>query len=822
MGDRDKPLPPLDMKVLGPPEYIEVDTNSQQSVLPGSHLREKNAEAVELYGDIQAAQDFGYVQRGLKSRHVQFIALGGTIGTGLFLGIGSAFVKAGPLSVLLGYTFTGIGVFAMMQCLGEMSTWLPLPGAIPQFCARYVDPAMGFAVGWNNWYACCITLCAEISAAAIVIGYWDHEITPAAWITLLIVLVVALNIFAVSIYGEAEFIFASIKILTIIGLLIMALVIDLGGGPKKDRLGFRYWKNPGAMKQYKATGDTGRFLGLFSVLINAAFSYGGVEMVAVAAGEAENPRRNIPKAVRRVFWRILFFYVLGSLALGVIVSSDDKGLLNASQKGAHDAAASPWVIAIQRAEIPVLNHIINAVILTSASSSANAFLFTGSRYLFALAQNHQAPKIFLKCTRTGVPIYAVSITAAMSGLTYLSVSSGSSSAFEWFQNLTTVAGLFTWTSVCVAYLRFHAAMKAQGVDRNTLVFKSFWQPYTAWFALVFFGIVIVFNGFAVFIHGSWNTQKFIVAYANILIYFGLFFAWKLIKRTRFVKADEADIFTGKAALDAEYWPEVVAKNWLQKMSSVPKAILFDIGGVVVTSPFSAILSYEQSNSLPAGYINFAIASSVPNGAWPRLECGALELNEGFFQAFRADLESQLIWRSYVTADPTRSQTFDPAKPASINARLLFWATMHAAQRPQPDIYLALRALRESGQFILGAVSNTVPFPVGHELAVDRLGLRDGKLFDFFVSSCEVGVRKPDDQIYDLAMRDVRKVAEERGWSVGEADVAYLDDIGANLKVPRRRGWRTCRVELGKEEAAVKTMEKWTNLDLRAGKRSSKI
>ena len=202
-----------------------------------------------------------------------------------------------------------------------------------------------------------------------------------------------------SIYGEAEFIFASVKIITIVGLLIMALCLDLGGGPTHDRIGFRYWKNPGAMKEYIGTGDTGRFLGLFSTLVNAAFSYGGVEMVAVAAGEAENPRKNIPKAVRRVFWRILFFYVLGSLAVGVLVPYNDENLLSAQDAGAAGAARSPWVIAIYRAGVPALPSIINAVILTSASSSANAFLYTGSRYLYALAQNGQAPRFLLKCSK---------------------------------------------------------------------------------------------------------------------------------------------------------------------------------------------------------------------------------------------------------------------------------------------------------------------------------------------------------------------------------------------------------------------------------------
>lgn len=234
------------------------------------------------------------------------------------------------------------------------------------------------------------------------------HINVAAWISLIIVLVICLNIFAVSIYGEAEFCFASIKIITIVGLLIFAFIIDLGGGPTHDRLGFRYWKHPGAMRQYKNTGDAGRFLGLFSTLVNAAFSYGGVEMVAVAAGEAEDPRRNIPKAVRRVFWRILFFYVLGSLAIGVLLPYNEERLLSDDP----GAAASPWVIAVYRASVPVLPSIINAVILTSATSSANAFLYTGSRYLYALAQNGQAPRFLLKCSKRCVLLFPFSILMA--------------------------------------------------------------------------------------------------------------------------------------------------------------------------------------------------------------------------------------------------------------------------------------------------------------------------------------------------------------------------------------------------------------------------
>ncbi|EMT71451.1 Putative proline-specific permease put4 [Fusarium odoratissimum] len=464
----------------------------------------------------------GELNRGLKSRHIQFIAIGGSIGTGLFLGIGSALTKAGPLSLLLGYTITGIFIFVMMMSLGEMATWLPLPGALPQFCARYVDGALGFAVGWNVWYSAAITLCAELSAASLIIGYWKgaEGVNVAVWITIILVVVVLLNIFAVSIYGEAEFCFASIKVITIVGLLIMTFIVMLGGNPQGRRLGFTYWKNPGPMKEYLAEGDLGRFLGFFTTLINAAFSFGGVEMVAVAAGEAENPRKNIPKAVRRIFWRIIFFYVLGALAVGILVASNDPRLLSAQASGTSNAAASPWVIGVQNVGISVLPSIINAVILSSASSSANAFIYT----------------FFLKCNKQGVHWIAVLVTSAMGLLTYLSVQKdgGAAQAFQWFQNLVTISSLFTWSCA-------------------------------AWAALIYFSMLIIFNGFSVFMSGRWNISDFFAAYVNTLIFAVLFIAWKLIKKTKWIPSNEADITSGKDAIDAleEIWEDPKPRNALE-------------------------------------------------------------------------------------------------------------------------------------------------------------------------------------------------------------------------------------------------------------------
>ncbi|KAE8168660.1 amino acid permease/ SLC12A domain-containing protein [Aspergillus tamarii] len=475
---------------------------------------------------------YGHVQRDLKARHVTFIALGGNLGTGLFLGIGRALrTSAG---------------FMMMMALGEMAAWLPLPGAIPQFCARYVDDALGFAVGWNTWFTAVITLCAEISAACSIIQFWSgaEQVSVAVWIVIFIVTLLALNILAVKVYGEAEFACALIKLCGIIGLLITALVIDLGGVPTQNRLGFHYWKTDGIMKEYIASGSSGRFLGLFSTLVNASFSLGGVETVVVAAGEAENPRRNIPRAIRRVFWRLLFFFLLGA-------SSSSN-------------AESPWVIAINLAGIKALPSIVNAVVLIAGISAGNSYVFMGSRYLYALASNNQAPKIFLRCTKQGIPIYALLATMSISFLTFMSMGSSSNIVFQWFQNLTTVSTLYTWISICIAYMRFHAALKAQQIDRSDLPFSFPLQPYSTYFTLGYLCIVVFFNGFDS-IAGGFKLPGFITSYIGFPLFFGFFLFWKIFKRTKWRRPEEADLFTGKAELDAIEWPQKVPRNFVERV-----------------------------------------------------------------------------------------------------------------------------------------------------------------------------------------------------------------------------------------------------------------
>jgi amino acid transporter len=262
-----------------------------------------------------------------------------------------------------------------------------------------------------------------------------------------------LNIVAVSFFGEAEFWFASIKVIAIIGLIVTGLVIFFGGAPFHDRIGFRYWQHPGAFNPYKVSGGTGRLLAFWYAFVHSGFSFIlSPELITTAAGEAEAPRRNIPKATKRFVYRLIAFYVLGSLIVGVIVPYNDPKLLSAITKGDSGAGASPFVIGIQNAGIHALNHIVNAAILTSAWSSGNSWIFAGSRSLYSLACNDQAPKIFRTCSKNGVPWVAVLATFAVSCRAYLNVSSSGSTVFTWFTNLTTISGFIAWIVVMITYL----------------------------------------------------------------------------------------------------------------------------------------------------------------------------------------------------------------------------------------------------------------------------------------------------------------------------------------------------------------------------------
>ncbi|KAI1181476.1 AAT family amino acid transporter [Nemania serpens] len=543
---------------------IEVEANPQPASKSGPTISHE-----DLAGTKETEYErrhVGTLERGLKSRHVQFMALSGAIGTGLFIGSGQVLSLAGPLSAFLAYLITAFNVYCVVHSLGEMATYLPLPGAVPLYAARYVDEALGFAVAWNYWWQIAIGVPIEVTVSVVIVDYWPNNVPTVALITLFLFAMVVVNCFPVRIYGEAEFIFGAVKLTTIVGLILLMLIITLGGTPNGERIGFRYWQDPGPMNEYLVTGTLGRFLAFWKVFIQATFSYGGSEMVVIASGETENPRRNIPKAIRRVFWRISLFYVLGIFLVTLCVSSMDPRLLNAIQNSAPGAAASPFVIAIANGGIAVLPSIINAVILTSAWSAGNSFFYASTRVLYAAALDGKAPS-FLAFERWGVPYACVAATTLLSLLCYLNVNNRGESVFFWFSSLSAVSTLIVWSAVCITYLRFYHGLRHNGISRDSLPYKAPLQPFLAYFALCFCVIVAFFNGFDAFFPGKFSAKTFVPPYVDVPIFLALFLGYKLVRKTRLVPLAEMDLWSGKEEIDQleGSWPDVRPTNFLQRI-----------------------------------------------------------------------------------------------------------------------------------------------------------------------------------------------------------------------------------------------------------------
>ena len=479
------------------------------------------------------------------------------------MGSGAILAVVGPAPLWLAYMSMMAVVWVVMNNIAEMTTYLPMKGiTLPYFTGRYFDSSLSFAAGWNYWYAYAILVAAEATAGAILLDYWNTVVPTAVWITIILVVILALNIIAVEVFGEAEFWFASIKLITIMGLIIMGLVIMLGGAPNHDRLGFRYWNSPGAFKEYKSTGSTGRFLAYWTAFIRAGFSFiTSPELIGLAAGETVAPRRNLPKAAKRFLARLAVFYGVSSLIVGCLVPSDDPNLLSTES----NANASPWVIGIQRAGIGGFNHVINAAILTSAWSAGNAFLYSGSRVLYSMAVNGQAPKIFAKTSRRGVPYPAVLITWGLGCLAYLNVSTGGAQVFLWFMNISTISGYIAWIVVMITFLRFRSALKVQGL-LGTLPFKTPWQPYITWFMLAIVSLLTITNGFQTF--APFNYKDFLAAYITIPAFLALYLGHKAVYRTPWARsAADIDVITGKKEMDDLCAADVerVPKNWMQRV-----------------------------------------------------------------------------------------------------------------------------------------------------------------------------------------------------------------------------------------------------------------
>ncbi|CAH0023709.1 unnamed protein product [Clonostachys rhizophaga] len=498
------------------------------------------------------------LKKGLQARHVNMIAIGGAIGTGLIIGTGKALAQAGPGSLLISYTFVGGIVFLVMAAMGEMTAWLPLSAGFTGYASRYCHPSLGFALGWTYLFKYLIMTPNQLTAAALVLQFWvpREKVNPGVFIVVFLIVILFINFWRIGVFGEVEFWLSTFKVLVIVGIMIFALVLIVGGGPDHEVRGFRYWSNPGAFKEYIASGAWGKALGFWSTMINATFAYQGTELVGVTVAEAQNPRKTIPKAIKMTFYRILLFYCISVFLLGMLVPYDSPELSFAVKQKA-SASASPFVAAATVAGVQVMPHIINGCICLTILSAANTDLYIASRTLYGLASDGKAPAIFKRTNNGGTPIYALAVAAVFALLAFMNVSDDSTKIFGYFVNITTIFGLLTWISILVTHIFWCRARKAQSLDSATLPYAApfgIWGSYCALVVCIFIALTKNFDVFTRWDQAPFHVEKyktFITGYIGIPVYLVLIFGHKFVTKSGPVRPEETDFFTGKDIVDNE-------------------------------------------------------------------------------------------------------------------------------------------------------------------------------------------------------------------------------------------------------------------------------
>ncbi|KAM5342990.1 hypothetical protein ACJ41O_013956 [Fusarium nematophilum] len=553
-----------------------MDSHDEKTISEPKLDRQITPEGGSLQSGALATND--HLQRRLGNRQIQLIAIGGSIGTAAFVTIGSGLARGGPASLLIAYTLYSCMVGLVNNCMAEMATFMPVSGAFIRMAGRWVDESFGFMVGWNFFFYEALLIPFEISALNLVLTYWRDDIPVAAVVAACIVIYFIINVGAVRWFGEAEFWLSTGKVLLFALLFTFTFVTMVGGNPQRDAYGFRHWRNPGPFAEHITTGDLGRFEGFLGSLWIAAFTVVGPEYVSMIAGEAKLPRRYLKNAFKTTYVRFGIFFIGTALCVGIILPYNDPtlvGIVTGATEGAGTGAASPYVIAMSNMGVGVLPHVTNALLVTSIFSAGNAFCYYGSRSLYGLALEGQAPRFLLRCTSFGLPIYCLLVVMLFPCLAFLAVSNDSALVLTWLTNIITAAQIIDHIVICVTYIFFHNACRAQGVDRASLPYYGYFQPYGAYVAAVFLTTVVCVYGYTVFLPGSFTVNDFFTYYTMVLVAPVLFFGWKLVKRTKFVKASEADLVWEKPVIDAYeaafeevpvgFWTEILQMFGLKRL-----------------------------------------------------------------------------------------------------------------------------------------------------------------------------------------------------------------------------------------------------------------
>ena len=465
------------------------------------------------------------------------IAIGGCIGTGLFMASGSAIHSAGPGGALVAYAAIGLMVYFFMTSLGEMATFMPVSGSFSTYATRFVDPSLGFALGWNYWFNWVITAAVDVSVAAVVISYWEplRNFMPAwGWSLLFLGVIFLLNMASVRVYGETEYWMALIKVVTVIiflGIGVLTIFGIMGG----QYIGLKNFSMGDAPFLGGSLG--GQFLTTLGVFLVAGFSFQGTELIGITAGESEEPEKNIPRAIDQVFWRILIFYILAIAIIGLIIPYTSPELLGAD---VDEISKSPFTLVFERAGLAFAAAAMNAVILTSILSAGNSGMYASTRMLYAMGRSGLAWPAFGKVDARGVPMPALLATGALVLGVYM-LQLGNDAAYQYVLAASGLTGFIAWVGIAISHYRFRRAWVAQGRPLSGLRYRAKWFPFGPLLALALCVLVIIGQDTKLILDGDFDWERLLVTYMGLPVFFGFLVYHKLRYRTRLIALKEVDL-----------------------------------------------------------------------------------------------------------------------------------------------------------------------------------------------------------------------------------------------------------------------------------------
>ncbi|MBP2651012.1 MAG: amino acid permease-associated region [Firmicutes bacterium] len=406
----------------------------------------------------QLCPDKKGLKRDLKSRHLMMISIGGTIGTGLFLGSGQTISQAGPVGAIMGYLVGSFIMLMVLLCLAELSIAMPIAGSFQSYASRFISPAAGFTTGWLYWVNWAVCIAADFTAAGIIANNWFPGVPVWIWCGGFVIVLAVLNLISVKSYGEAEFWFAGIKVTAIIVFIVAGLALMFGAVGHEGAIGLSNF----------STGQglfPNGFSAVFLAMIAVSYSFQGAELVGIAAGECEEPNKNIPRVIKGVTFRIILFYVVAIVVLAGTIPWREAGVLE-----------SPFAHVFGRIGMPFAETIMSAVVLTSALSAGNSALYACSRLLWSMSKEGLAPSWLGKLNKNGVPYYGVIITLVLAGMSLLTQVYAADTVYLWLMASTGLTGCLIWVIIGWCQIKFRQEYIRLGGKVSDLVFRTPMYP----------------------------------------------------------------------------------------------------------------------------------------------------------------------------------------------------------------------------------------------------------------------------------------------------------------------------------------------------------